>query len=915
MAAPTEQELWSRLWSSRSLPFGKGQIAETESLVRAADAEGTPELRYAARISLIRAYNQGDEPAKAFVPFAWCLAKRDQGEGDEDWDHSLFWSFKAAVAALADFPEVPLDRTYAVLDDMERRYRAAGHTMNPVHQHRQLVARHVGDHETAAEQYRLWNAAPRGEMSDCIGCEPSEKVAYLSRYGRFEEAVAVAEPVVGGTFTCTEQPNAILSALLLPYVRTGRLEEAASAHRQAYRTIRHNRLNVYLIPHHLRFCARTGNHVRGLEILERHLGWLDEAPSPFVEMEFCAAAALNLRLVAESGHGGTAVRRPGGESSVQALHDELSERALGIAARFDARNGTGEQSDLVSAVLAAEPIVDHLPLSLTSPRPASPPRKSAAPSLPDTPEELADLAEKHLRRSEDAAAEAVWAKFDELCPEPAGSLLARRLSGSASSSVDADPEAAERDWLRAAELFAAEGDEVARHAAASKAGFVRHQLGEPEAALVALSGAAEALAGLGDQEQHVRALLRWSMALAATDDLDAAFEILGRADAAVAAEVPADLTARLLLLRGELTARSGRLDEAREPAGRAAELFAEAGFADQAAWARLMAGRMTAATGDLETAYATVRRAESAVTPGLRAQVRHTLGLLASDLDLPEEAADHYRGEVADLAEAGDVTGAALAQLGLAAAAGRAGDALTAADAAESAIEVLEKGGDEDELARARYLLAGAHRTLSQRDPALALLEQVLGHFAAAGNEPAAGQAAETIGDILDELDRDGEAAESYQRAAEHFRTAEIPVDTVRNLRQAALSWQWAKGSDQALSVLAEAEKSAADLEGDEPPVLWERAMVALNGGKLLASAEQPGQALIRATAAVELFLALGATTEAAIAAGLRAQLLVELGRPAEARAATEAAIEGLPPEATEQIERLEYLLANLDEE
>lgn len=914
MTAPTEQDLWNRLGSARALPFGKGQIAATESLVRTADAEGVADLQYAARLSLVRAYTHGGEPAKSFVPFAWCLAKHDQGEGNEQWDYILFWSFKSIVTSLTDFPEVPLDRTYAVLDDMERRYRAAGYAMNPVHQHRQIVARHVGDHETAVEQYRLWAAAPRGEMSDCVGCEPSGKVAHLSRYGRFEEAIEVAEPVLGGTFTCSEQPNGILSSLLLPFVRTGRLEEAARAHRQVYRTIRHNRLDLDLLPRHLRFCALTGNHVRGLEILERHLGWLADAPSPDVEMEFCAAAALNLRLVADSGHGGTTVRQPDGEISVQALHDELSERALGIAARFDARNGTSEQSDLIRDVLAAEPIVDHLALSLTSPRPVSPPQTPVAPSLPDTPEELADLADQHSRRSAYEAAEAAWAKFDELCPEPAGSLLARRLSGSATAVVDTDPGAAVRDWLRAAELFAAEGDEVARHTAASKAGLARYQLGEPEPALAVLAGAAEALAGLGDVEQHVRALLRWSLALSGNDDLDAAFEILGRAEAA-ATEVPPELTARLLLLRGELTARSGRLDEAREPAGRAVDLFAEAGLAEQEAWARLIAGRMAAASGELETAYATVRPAESAASPGLRAQVRHTLGLLASDLDLQEEAVAHYRGEVADLVEAGDLSGAALAQLGLASAAERAGDPLTAADAAEAAIEVLEQGDDEDELARARYLLAGAHRALNQPDPALTLLEQVLGHFSAAGNQPAAGQAAETIGDLLDELDRDAEAASSYGRAAEYYTAAELPVDAVRNLRQAALSWQWATETDQALSALAEAEKSAADLDGDEPPIRWERAMVALNGGKLLGAAERPEQALPRATAAVELFLSLDATTEAAIAAGLRARLLVDLGRPAEARAATQAAIEGLPPEATEQIERLEYILANLDAE
>ncbi|WP_409463861.1 hypothetical protein [Amycolatopsis sp. GA6-003] len=907
MTAPTGQDLWNRLGAARSLPFGKGQIAAMETLVRTADAEGAGDVQYAARLSLVRAYTHGGEPAKAFVPFAWCLAKHDQGEGAENWDYVLFWSFKSVVKSLTDFPEVPLERTYAVLDDMERRYRVAGHTMNPVHQHRQIVARHVGDHETAVEQYRLWNAAPRGEMSDCAGCEPSSKVAHLSRYGRFEEAVAIAEPVLSGTFTCSEQPNGILSTLLLPFVHSGRLEEAARAHRQVYRTIRHNRLDLGLLPRHLRFCARTGNHVRGLEILERHLGWLDDAPSPYVEMEFCAAAALNLRLVADSGHGGTAVRRPGGEISVQALHDELSERALGVAARFDARNGTSEQSDLVRAVLAAEPIVDHLPLSWTSPRPA-PARTPAAPSFPDTPEELADLAEKHSRRGEEAAAEAAWAKFDELCPEPAGALLARRLSGSANAA--ADPETAVRDWLRAAELFAAEGDEVARHTAASKAGLARCQLGQP--GLAALSDAAEALAGLDDRDQYVRALMRWAVALSETDDLDGASAVLGRAEAAATA-APAELTARLSLLRAELTARSGRLPEARELAERATELFAEAGLAGQEGWARLMAARMTASTGDLEAAYALLRPAESVADAGLRAQMRRTLGMLASDLGLLEDAVGHYRDEVADLAESGDLAGAALAQLGLASAAGRAGDALTAADAAEAAIEVLERDGGEDELARARYLLAGAHRALDQRDAALVLLGQVLEHFAAAGNQPAAGQAAETIGDVLDELDRDDEAAESYLRAAECFRAAEIPVDAVRNLRQAAVSWQWTADPDRALATLAEAEKSAAALEGDEPPVVGERAMVALNGGRILGSAGQREEALPRAAAAAELLQSIGATTEAAIAVSLQARLLAELDRPAEARAAAEAAIQGFPPEATEQIEGLRALLASLD--
>jgi len=359
---PDEQPLWDRLWATQRLSHGKGRIAALETVIREADAQGSPGLRYAARIFITSAYAQGGEPAKAFVPFSWCLAVHDRGEADPHWDHNLYWFFKFMVSSMTGFPEVPLERTYAALDDMERRYRLAGYTMNPVHQYRSRVARHIGDRETAAEEYRLWSAAPRGEMSDCIGCEPSDKVGHLSWLGHHADAVAVAAPVLGGTFTCTEQPQDILTSLLLPYVHIGRHEDAANAHRQAYRAIQHDPAQLREVALHVEFCALTGNHARGLDLVERHLGWLGEAPTPLAELDFAATAALNLRLVTESGHGDAQVRRPGGETTAAALHEELAERALAVVARFDARNGTSEQSDRIRALLAAEPLLDHLPL-------------------------------------------------------------------------------------------------------------------------------------------------------------------------------------------------------------------------------------------------------------------------------------------------------------------------------------------------------------------------------------------------------------------------------------------------------------------------------------------------------------------------------------------------------------------------
>ena len=138
---------------------------------------------------------------------------------------------------------------------------------------------------------------------------------HLRDRGRDADAVALAEPVLGGRLTCSEQPQSMLTELLVPYLRTSRGEQARDAHRRAYRAHRGNVANMVDVSAHVMFCALTGNEARGLEIVQRHMDWLDRAPSPYAEREFAAAAALVLRRLAETGHGDLGVRRGPGDLS------------------------------------------------------------------------------------------------------------------------------------------------------------------------------------------------------------------------------------------------------------------------------------------------------------------------------------------------------------------------------------------------------------------------------------------------------------------------------------------------------------------------------------------------------------------------------------------------------------------------
>ena len=372
----SEAQLWEMLDQARNMMPGPGHIALVERLIAHADAQQLTELAFLARMEATPSYMEAGEPIKALVTFTWCVTEFDRDPTKyENIYPELLWHFKYAVGTLTTNPEVPLDRTYAVLDDMERRWRETGHSLHAVYSHRHRVARHIGDYDTAARYYDLWCAAPRDELSDCAGCDPEMKAYWLKLIGRDEEAIAMGTNVLSGEWTCHQQPQDMLTTLMVPYVRTGRLEEARDAHRRAYLAHRSKISDLAEIGEHIEFCARTGNEARALEMVERHLGWLDRAPSPWSAMKFAASAALALRraqarrpddeiTLLRAGTDG----RPAQPVAATALADELEARAVELSQRFDRRNGTDHIGRQVRAILDAEPLIDYLPLSPTERR-------------------------------------------------------------------------------------------------------------------------------------------------------------------------------------------------------------------------------------------------------------------------------------------------------------------------------------------------------------------------------------------------------------------------------------------------------------------------------------------------------------------------------------------------------------------
>ena len=809
------EEILDRLRRAEAAPYGKARSALLEDVVRRADAVDEKELAFYSRLALVTAYVMGGEPRKSLVPFARCVADWDaEPEQYRDHSHLFHWCFKYAPSTLTKFPEVPLDRAYAVLDDMERRWQLSGHSMHAVHQHRWLVAHHIGDEETAAEQFRLWSTAPRDDLSDCVGCDPTSKVHHLTGVGRTADAVALAVSVLDGQLTCAEQPQQMLTALLPAYVAEGMYSEAVDAHRKGYRILRGRVGELSEHADHVVFLARTGNELKAVELIERHLPEFDDPPSPYAEMTFAAAASHALGRV-----GDLMIRQPQAESVPAAqLSEQLGARALELAERFDLRNGTAHRSEHVRAMLTAEPWVDYLPLSETARR-AQLRRQETQPPQPEPvrDEQPAPSGRGWLDRAEDDwqngrpdEATAAWQAFEQEVAESEWTTLdrARVLDGRGLAAQDR-PEIALEAWREALALYSSEGEEIRVLRDRARIGRVLCEIGELGEGLA--TGEEPLRRLIIDDEPQRRGHWQYSLATMyaqAERSEDAVRELAGLRERP---GIEDDLRAAGAVMECNLLAELGRLEEAEAAAtvciGTAAELPVSFAY-KQRGRIRMALERPAEAVDDLTEAVAM-----AAGIPGLDVHV-------------------------------------ALCRLELARAYLLTGRPLEAAETTEETLSVLGSSPELAEpLADARGLLIDAYRSLGELEPALAKVRELLASAPEDAHPAWLGMVRRDEGMLLERLDRDEEAVDVFLTAASQYELGEQPLEQVQALRLAAQSARYSSNFSQAVELLGRAQSLLDATPWPEEPIFqlagvrWDHALVALQRGQPETAVQLAAQA------------------------------------------------------------------------
>ncbi|MDI2132274.1 hypothetical protein [Yinghuangia seranimata] len=407
-----ENRFWNALWETDDEPYGTARSARSEALVGTAERLGRDDLTAWALVHLIKSYNYGGESPKGPVAMSRLLRLYDERPGafDERLTHSLFWHLKWITSSLMAVPEVPLATIRGYQAEMERRYRAAGHSLRPVHQSAFYLARHVGDDDEARRRFAAWLAADRDTLSDCDACERREQGRWLVRQSDDAGALELFAPTLAGSRTCAEEPQLTLSTSMIPLLRLGRTDEARSHHLRGYRLVRGKVSTYDTVAEHIEFCALTGNEGRGVEILAEHRAWLAAPHSDLLDhLGYLEGATVLLRRLAALGRGDVPVADvPGTDGTAGALLARCEAEIAGITARFDARNGTDAVTTRTRERLERAPLIGSLRLGLRSVIPApTGPVPEAAPAVGPASDEESSSAEPTIPADLKARAESL----------------------------------------------------------------------------------------------------------------------------------------------------------------------------------------------------------------------------------------------------------------------------------------------------------------------------------------------------------------------------------------------------------------------------------------------------------------------------------------------------------------------------
>ncbi len=342
------------------MEHGHSKIAAIRSAVAAADAQVDTPYRIFFRLQLCRESVFYGDGLDMMVIFPEILAIIDQypdtpttvfnSEYIDSMDHIL-WVYKWLLEECENFYQVPMADCQKFFEDFKTRSLAYGYNLRPYYYYRYSFYEETGQAEAAEEAFHKFMEIPRDGNSDCEACECNSIVNFYLKRGDPERAAELAREIENLTLTCGHGGRGAWLRLKKHYMEYY-LNRKDFAEAEKYCRVMERYMtedSEYQRWDDFLYCYAHTNMGKALKIYKEHWKeWQENrAPSEIFSMSKNIACFLKKLLKERTNK---TIRLPLDASfplyqeseryRLDALYDYYYGRALEVARRFDARNGT-----------------------------------------------------------------------------------------------------------------------------------------------------------------------------------------------------------------------------------------------------------------------------------------------------------------------------------------------------------------------------------------------------------------------------------------------------------------------------------------------------------------------------------------------------------------------------------------------
>jgi hypothetical protein len=298
LTTATVDDLRDGLRQTRTLERERARSVHLQRLLQNAIAVEEPEMALEIRLAFMDELASWKSARQLFATLVELVRLHEARPShlgadrlDRMWD-----AVPVTLDRVLTYPTVHAAQILGLLRTLEPRCRPGTEDLHHLRWFRVELDARRGDADAALAAWAAFRELP-STPTYSTRTNILRRTRWWLDLGRDEEAIESMAPLLDGARPGDEDRE---DYLLLPYLRTGRLDRAHAVHERTYRTVR----EAPEVAAHLAFCARTGELEHGQEIVQRNLDlyhiFYDDSECSFDRVRaYGPVTRLSERIVAE----------------------------------------------------------------------------------------------------------------------------------------------------------------------------------------------------------------------------------------------------------------------------------------------------------------------------------------------------------------------------------------------------------------------------------------------------------------------------------------------------------------------------------------------------------------------------------------------------------------------------------------